>query len=179
MTRLAWLQARTQTLTSLAILAGLAVLAAITGVQLSHLYSSLVTHCQTGCDLATRRFLSHDHFLSQLFDVLAQLVPALIGIFWGAPLVARELETGTHRLAWTQTVTRRRWVVTKLALAGLASVVVAGALTLTVTWWSRSIDAVSTNQYALFDRRDVVILGYAAFAFAHASAASRSSALMM
>ena len=166
MTRFAWLQARTQTLISLAILAGLGVLAAITGVQLSHLYGSLVAHCQSGCDLAAGRFLSHAGFLSQLFDLLARVGPALIGIFWGAPLVARELETGTHRLAWTQTVTRRRWVVIKVGLVGFASVGVAGALALTVTWWSRAIDAVNANQYALFDRRGVVIVGYAAFAFA-------------
>ena len=166
MTRFAWLQARTQTLISLGLLAGLAVLAAITGVQLSHLYSSLVAHCQSGCDLAAGSFLAHDGFLSQLFDLLARAVPALIGIFWGAPLVARELETGTHRLAWTQTVTRRRWAATKLGLVGLASVVVAGAFTLTVTWWSRAIDVVNANQYALFDRRGVVIVGYSAFAFA-------------
>jgi len=166
MTRFAWLQARTQTLTSLALLAGLGVLAAITGVHLSHLYTSLVAHCQSGCDLATGRYLSHAGFLSQCFDLLARVGPALIGIFWGAPLVARELEAGTHRLAWTQTVTRRRWVVTKLGLVGAASVVVAGLLALTVTWWSRGIDKVNTNQYALFDRRGIVIAGYAAFAFA-------------
>jgi len=40
---------------------------------------------------------------------LVVAVPGLIGIFWGAPLVARELETGTYRLAWTQSVTRKRW----------------------------------------------------------------------
>lgn len=166
MTRFAWLQARTQTLTSLTILAGLAVLAAITGVQLSHLYGSLVARCQSGCDLAVNRFLSHDHFLSQAFDLLARVVPALVGIFLGAPLVAREIESGTHRLAWTQGVTRRRWAVTKLAVGGLVAVVIAATLTLTVTWWSRTIEAVGKNQYAVFDRRDVVLIGYAVFAFA-------------
>ena len=166
MIRFAWLQARTQTLTALALVAGIAVVSAITGVQLSHLHSSLVVHCQSGCELAVTRFLSHDRFLTQCFDLLARAVPALIGIFWGAPLVAREFETGTHRLAWTQTVTRCRWVLTKLGLVGLASIVIAATLALAVTWWSRSLDAASTNQYALFDRRDIVIVGYAAFAFA-------------
>src|SRR5262245_11880941 len=49
------------------------------------------------------------------------LVPALIGAFWGAPLVARELETGTHRLVWNQSVPRRRWLAVKLTVLGLAS----------------------------------------------------------
>ena len=41
------------------------------------------------------------------------LLAAVIGVFWGAPLVARELEQGTQRLVWTQSVTRRRWFSTK------------------------------------------------------------------
>jgi ABC-type transport system involved in multi-copper enzyme maturation permease subunit len=114
MTRFAWLQSRTQTLTVLAVLAALAVAAAITGIQLSHLYNSLVAHCHSGCGLATAQFLSHDHFLDHALDQLAQITPALIGIFWGAPLLARELESGTYRLARTQSVTRSRWLVTKL-----------------------------------------------------------------
>lgn len=166
MTRFAWLQSRTQTLTALAALAALAVAAAITGVQLSHLYSSLLGHCRSSCDLATDQFLSHDRFMDHALDVLAQVTPALIGIFWGAPLLARELETGTYRLAWTQSVSRFRWLVSKLALVGFASVTLAGLLTLTITWWYRALDTVTTNQYAVFDRRDIAPIGYAAFAFA-------------
>jgi ABC-type transport system involved in multi-copper enzyme maturation permease subunit len=165
-TRFAWLQSRTQTLTVTAALAALAVAAAITGVQLSHLYNSLVAHCHSGCELATMQFLSHDHFMDRTLDLLAQVAPALIGIFWGAPLLTRELETGTYRLAWTQTVTRSRWLVTKLGLLGLTTVTIAGLLTLTITWWYRALDTVATNQYAVFDRRDIAPIGYAAFAFA-------------
>ena len=47
------------------------------------------------------------------------VVPAVVGAFWGAPLVARELEAGTHRLAWNQAVTRTRWLTTKLAVTAL------------------------------------------------------------
>lgn len=59
----------------------------------------LLAHCHTGCGLATSQFLSHDHFVDHALDILAQVAPALFGIFWGAPLLARELETGTYRLA--------------------------------------------------------------------------------
>jgi ABC-type transport system involved in multi-copper enzyme maturation permease subunit len=165
-TRFVWLQSRTQTLITAAALAALAVAAAITGIQLSHLYSSLVAHCQTGCGLATSQFLSHDRFMDHALDLLAQIAPALIGIFWGAPLVTRELETGTYQLAWTQSVSRSRWLVTKLAVVGFAAVTLAGLLTLTITWWYRALDLVGTNPYAVFDRRDIAPIGYAAFAFA-------------
>jgi ABC-2 family transporter len=166
MTRFAWLQTRTQTLTVTAIIGALAIAAAVTGVQLSHLYNTDVAHCQTGCDFAVGSFLQHYTFLQQTLDILARAVPALLGLFWGAPLLARELEAGTYRLAWTQSISRSRWLLTKLGLGALATVVVAGALTLTITWWYRAIDHINLNQYNLFDRRDVVPIGYAFFAFA-------------
>src|ERR1039458_5140856 len=46
-----------------------------------------------------------DHLLRDL-SLAVILVPALVGMFWGAPLIAREMETGSFRLAWTQSVTR-------------------------------------------------------------------------
>ena len=166
MTRFAWLQSRTQTLVVAGMLVALAVAAAITGVQLAHLYASLVAHCTTGCGFASNEFSSHDQFFAHLLDVVAQVAPALLGIFWGAPLLAREYETGTYRLAWTQSVSRSRWLLTRLALGALVTVAVASVVTLTVTWWYRALDHVEANQYGVFDRRAVVPIGYALFAFA-------------
>jgi hypothetical protein len=166
MIRLAWLQSRTQTLIAAALLAALAVAAAVTGVELSHLYNTLVAHCRSNCDLATTQFLSHDRFMDHTLAILAQVVPALFGLFWGAPLIAREFEAGTYRLAWTQSVSRSRWLSTKLALGALATAAGAGATTLAITWWYRAYDKVGTNQYAVFDRRDIAPIGYAVFGFA-------------
>jgi hypothetical protein len=164
--RFAWLQSRSQALIAATLLAALAVAAAITGVQLSHLYDTLIAHCRTSCDLAANQFRSHDTFMDRGLDILARAVPALIGVFWGAPLLARELETGTYRVAWTQSVTRARWVLTKLAVGGLATAALSGLLTLTITWWYRAPDKVNTSPYEVFDRRDVVPIAYALFAFA-------------
>jgi hypothetical protein len=62
------------------------------------------------------------------------LLPALVGAFWGAPLLAREFERGTHRLVWGQGVTRMRWLTTKLA--GLAAAALAGgAVQAVVMYW--------------------------------------------
>lgn len=166
MTRFAWLQTRTQTLVTVAMVAALAVAAAITGIQLAHLYDTLVAHCQTGCDLAVNTFLSHDSFMNNTLDILARVVPALLGLFWGAPLLAREFENGTHRLAWTQSVSRSRWLVTKLAVGAGVSALVAGAVTLMITWWSRAPDKIGTDPFAVFDRRDIAPITYAVFAFA-------------
>jgi hypothetical protein len=65
MIRFAWLQSRTQTLTAAALVGGLVVVAAITGIQLSHLYTSLVAHCHAGCDLATSQLEPHDWFMAR------------------------------------------------------------------------------------------------------------------
>lgn len=166
MTRFAWLQSRTTILAGAGLLVVLAVAAAITGVELSHLYHSSVVPCRFGCDLVEQQFTNHDHFMNTLLDVIARVAPALIGLFWGVPLLARELESGTYRLAWTQSVTRSRWIVTKLAVGALATVVLSGLLTLAITWWYRSLDPLASNRYMIFDRRDIVPIGYALFAFA-------------
>jgi hypothetical protein len=114
------------------------------------------------------------------FASIAMLVmPAVIGMFWGAPLVARELEAGTHRLVWNQSVTRERWLATKLALIGGATALVAGALGLLLTWWADALNVAQlSGQEAegivgalrmdpvLFASRGIVPIGYALFAFA-------------
>jgi len=99
------------------------------------------------------------------------VLPALIGLFWGAPLIARELEAGTHRLVWNQSITRTRWLAVKLGLVGLAAVTAAGLGSLAVDWWSDPIDKTAFDQFPrmeplLFDARGIVPIGYAAFAFA-------------
>jgi hypothetical protein len=167
-------QLRTQALVVLGVLAVVAMALAVTGPHLVHLYNTTVRGCAThgDCPTVTSQFLLQDRFLQDLNPVVL-VAPALIGIFWGAPLVARELETGTHRLAWTQGVSRSRWILTKLVVVGLASVVVVGLLSLMVTWWSSPFDRIAGNAFspALFDRRDIVPGGYAAFAFALGAAA--------
>src|SRR3954452_21217260 len=120
MTRFVWLQSRVQTVTAAALLAALAITTGITGVQLSHLYHQLVAPCiaSTSCGTGVDQFLNHDNFLQGALMFLLRIAPAIIGVFWGGPLIARELETGTYRLAWTQGISRRRWVLTKLAFVG-------------------------------------------------------------
>ena len=78
----------------------------------------------------------------------------------------RELEAGTTRLVWTQSVTRTRWLVTKVAVVGAASMVVAGLLSLIVTWWASPLDRADMQVYSTFDERALVPIGYAALAFA-------------
>jgi hypothetical protein len=166
---LAWRQFRTQAAVVAGVLAAIAIVLAVTGPHLVHLYDTTVKPCASHGDCATAStlFIQKDRLLQQLGQVVL-VAPALVGIFWGAPLVARELETNTFRLAWTQSVSRLRWLGTKLGLVGLASVATAGLLSLMVTWWSSPFDRIADSPFSpsYFDRRDLVPIGYAACAFA-------------
>jgi hypothetical protein len=169
--RLTWRQFRIQTAAALAALAAAAIVLAITGAHLAHLYdTSGIATCKapSNCSALDSTFLSHEKLLHNLLGPLLLAVPALLGIFWGAPLVAREFETGSYRLAWTQSVTRTRWLAVKVGLIGLVSIAVAGLVSLMITWWSSPLDRVDMNRFApgAFDERGIVAIGYAAFAFA-------------
>jgi ABC-type transport system involved in multi-copper enzyme maturation permease subunit len=163
-----WLQSRSQTLVAAIALAVAAIALAVTGSHLAHLYDTTVARCAASgdCQAATQAFQGSDHGLQIGLNVLIVVVPALVGLFWGAPLVARDLEEGTFRLAWTQSVTRARWLAVRLALTGLATTAVAGLFSLMVTWWYSPLDRLSGSPFASFGSRDLVPVGYALFAFA-------------
>jgi hypothetical protein len=181
---LTWRQFRWQAITAAAALGAVAILLAATGPHMAALFSTAgLNSCATSCSKQTSNFLDSvaglDTGLFEAAIAVMYLVPALIGIFWGAPLIAREFETGTHRLAWNQSVGRTRWTAVKLGLIGAAAVATAGLLSLMIGWWASPIDHAMAlgNQFGMgnhfprlsplvFAARGVAPLGYAAFAFA-------------
>ena len=106
--------------------------------------------------------------LAGLLGPVLIAIPALLGMLWGAPLVARELENGTFRLAWTQSVTRRRWLSVRVALVGVAVLAVVAVASSLVSWGLAPIVAIDLNRFApsMFTARGIVAIGYAVFAFA-------------
>jgi len=168
--RFAWLQFRMQAAVAAVALAIVAVVLALTGPNLVHLYDSTIASCAAhhDCSAATTNFTAADGPLQVFLAFLLLVVPLVIGMFWGAPLISREFEAGTFRLAWTQGVTRTRWLAVKLGLGAVASAVIAGLLSLMVSWWSSQLDQVNANPFdsLRFGVRDIVPIGYAAFAFA-------------
>lgn len=168
MIRLTWRQFRTPAAVAALALLAVAVVAAVTWPDLSRAEQAMVSVCRRGgdCRAATAALARSRGALVNGFGTLVTLAPALAGAFWGAPLVAREVEVGTLPLVWTQSVTRTRWMLVKLAVLGTASVAVTGLLSLVVTWWTAPLDAAAATRYATFAQRDVVPVGYALFAFA-------------
>lgn len=171
MIRLTWRQFRAQAVVTAGLLIAVAILFAATRGQIDHLYTiynkaNAACKASSNCPGVSINLSKLDQLL-ELIGTALVAVPALVGVFWGAPLIAREFENGTHRLAWTQSVTRDRWLATKLGVVGLASVAATGLLSLLVTWWSSPIDRAHVNRFGsgMFGERNVAPLGYAAFGF--------------
>ncbi|RZS44348.1 ABC-2 family transporter [Herbihabitans rhizosphaerae] len=112
-------------------------------------------------------------YYGSLFAVY--LLPAVIGVFWGVPMVTREVETGTHSLVWNQTVTRKSWLANKMGFGAVAAMIAAGLLSAAVNWWASPIDTLAgldpASQFearlapVVFAARGIAPIGYAAFAF--------------
>jgi ABC-2 family transporter protein len=177
-----WRQFRPQAITAGAILLALAIALGITGAGLASDFNGAgLNACHAACGQDASNFLTTlrgSNYQKLFYGGIGvmYLAPALIGLFWGAPLIARELETGTYRLAWNQSITRSRWTLGKVGLGGLASAAFAGLLSLMITWWASPINTAqnygsgsspvsSRMEPLVFAARGVAPLGYAAFAF--------------
>ncbi len=131
---LTWRQFRVSGLVVLTALAAGIVVLAVTGPQLASMWREAGESFfdRLGVDTAKTTV-----FYAGTWVVYA--LPAVVGVFWGAPMIARELEAGTSRLVWTQSVTRTRWLATKLGVLSAAAAGV-GLTGLALTWWCAPID---------------------------------------
>ena len=166
-----WRRQRTETVIAAALLAAIAALLLPTGIEMasrfSHdgLSSCLGQNASFSCDDAINSFTTQYDGLNSLLAWFT-LIPGLVGVLLAAPFIL-ELETGTYRLAWTQSITRRRWVVTKLALAVGTALVAALALTVLMTWWHSPLVRLNGRMDAsVYDSEGIVVFGYTLFALA-------------
>jgi hypothetical protein len=165
---LTWRQFRTQAVVALAALSALAIYLVILGYQMRHAYTTDIVGCQpVGCASALHDF--EEAYGTQVALIGALLLggPALIGVFWGAPLITRELEEKTDRLVWNQSVTRTRWLGVKLTLLTLISTAVTGLYSLLLTWSASRYDHLIGERFGAltFASRNIAPIGYTAFAF--------------
>ena len=133
-----WRQHRATLLSVPALFGALAVFLLIAGLRIHHDYAVLTACHPFGsphCQARSSSFNGTDWTLANTFGILLLLAPALVGAFAGAPVLARELETGTYRYAWTQGYGRTRWAIAKLALIAVTVTAVAGAFSALWTWF--------------------------------------------
>ncbi|MEJ3748864.1 ABC transporter permease subunit [Actinomycetes bacterium KLBMP 9797] len=163
---LTWRQFRTQAAVTGAALLVVALGLVVLGVRIRASRDGYLAGCAGDCADALSRF--HLEWITRLLFIDAGLivVPGFLGMFWGAPLVARELEAGTHRLVWNQSVPRRRWLAVKLLVVGLAGMAATGLLSALLTWAAAPVDAVAGDRFTavVFGARNVVPVAYGGLA---------------
>jgi hypothetical protein len=169
-----WRQYRAQGAVGAAILAALAAALLLVGSAARSRVRALgVPGCQADCGEALDRL--HDDFHSiPPFIAALVAVPLLAGMFWAAPLVSREYEAGTHRLAWTQSVSPLRWIIVKIALIFGIAAAAALALGLVATWTLDPLSAAFGGRYnsTWYDTQGIVPVACMLFALAAGVAAS-------
>lgn len=178
MTRLTLRLARPTVLASVALIAVVTLYAVLTRRAMSlDLDTSGLNACAASggdCQALLRDFTDKFNVVLNSYRWVT-LVPVLTGMFWGGPLIAREVEQGTHRLAWTQSVSRGRWLASKLGIFLLGAAAVAASLTQVMAWWSAPIERVQDDfgrfNPDVFDFRGIVPIAYTLFAFALGAAA--------
>jgi hypothetical protein len=169
MTWLVWRQYRSQAAAAGALLAGLAALLLVTGVQMAtQWHSALVTCAATdSCGSLSSSLFLGNHAVGFLV-IMTLGVPVVLGMLCGAPLLAHEFETGTSQFAWMQSITRRRWLAVKAGWLLLGAAAVGGVVSGLVTWWSGPDNALEADGFSTgrFDIMGVVPVAYALFAMA-------------
>jgi ABC-type transport system involved in multi-copper enzyme maturation permease subunit len=175
MTWLIWRQHRLQAAVVLLALGALALLMLPTGLRMHDaLTENGLAECLSVHGLASSECVALDEAFSDRFSSLESLsaallfVPLFAGMFLGAPLVARELEHGTHRLVWTQGVTRLRWALGKIGFVTAAAVGVGSGFAILLGWWIEPLNAVNGNRLepGFFDMQGAVPMAYTVFAVA-------------
>jgi hypothetical protein len=178
---LTWRQHRKQALYTLI---GLALLAAVmipTGLSMRHTFveyglpdcvskqtnETFIQPIGETCGAAMHRFENAYNTL-MFVGILFLVLPLLVGLFWGAPLVAREVEHGTHRLVWTQGVSRRQWALVKFGTVGLVTIVASVIYGLGMSWWLTPLTETGMGRMwpLIFDMQGLAPIGYSLFAVA-------------
>ncbi|KDN83963.1 hypothetical protein [Kitasatospora cheerisanensis] len=165
---LTWRQFRTQALIGLAALLVLAGYLLLLGLDVHQAHRDTLAHCaaRPDCSGALAAFADRYRLRADLLGYLLLVLPAVLGVFCGAPLLAREFEAGTHRLVWNQSVTRRRWLAVKLAVVGGSCTLATLLAALLLGWATGPVAAVQGARFepVAFASHGPAPAVYAAFA---------------
>lgn len=165
---LGWRQQRTEAVLSATMVVLLAALFVPAGIHLASFYDHHdVGRCISGktfaCGQTLAAFGNRAGVLRSVLPWLT-LLPGLVGIALAAPIIL-DLEAGTYRLTWTQSVTRGRWIATRFSVAIATALAAAGLLAVLFTWYRAPLDHVFGRfDGTSFDLEGTVSLGYVLFA---------------
>jgi hypothetical protein len=173
MTWVTWRQHRLLLAGAAITFGAVAIYLVVGGFQIHTAYTAVAT-CRPVASSVCRQV--GDNFFGayqpgvSITEGVLQLLPALLGAFAGAPILAREFETGTFRFAWTQGIGRTRWVIAKLAPLAIILTAAAILISLLFTWYYRPLIEAGDNNGELFptvfDLSGVALAGWTLTAFA-------------
>ena len=172
LTWVAWRQHRLALAGVVVVLGGVSLFMLVNGLAMHHAYTSLGLNtcgkldspvCQGRLAIFQQDYSSWGDHLPHLLTFL----PGMIGVFVGGPLVARELESGTFRFAWTQGRSRVQWVVTKLLLLGVVLAALPLAFSALFTWWYGPFDAIAGRMapYGAYEVSGLIFAARTLFGF--------------
>jgi hypothetical protein len=171
----AWRQQRPATVAAAVLLAVAGLILVASGWHVTALArdSGLAACVAAGgdCQVLAEAFATRYRPILEPVSLLGGLLPVALGVLFGGPLLAREFEQGTHRLAWTQSVTRSRWLTARLAMATAVLVVIAAVAAGLLTWWWGRFDQLHISSRAALERGSLVPVATAVLAFCIAAAA--------
>jgi hypothetical protein len=171
---LTWRQHRAAIAAFAVVFVALATLYIVDGVRLHHAFAeSGLANCvgvtdDPGCASRRGEFISFSAGWLQYMGPLLTIGSGALGVFLGAPLVATEVERGTHQWAWTQRVSPTRWLAVKYALLAAVVAALAAGLGAAYTWWDRPIAEIlgPFGRFTVFDNTPLLLAVYSVFGFA-------------
>ncbi len=169
-----WRQHRLALGSVAALLGAVAVWMLISGLQMRSALSSFgLDSCTpltaSSCSTQEAVFISDYYSGAQTIVGALQVLPVLAGVLIGAPMVARELESGTFRLSWTQGCGRTRWLIARLVLVAVVLAAAAAAVSALFSWYYHPLLQLGQDSPLsplVFDLRGVAFAGWTLAAFA-------------
>jgi hypothetical protein len=132
-----WRQHRGLLVSVLVVFAAAVASMLVYGQRIHHDYA-ILRACRSAaspaCQGLSNYFNSTDWHLANYLQVALLAAPVLLAMFAGPPVVARDLENGTYRYAWTQGIGRVRWTVAKIAILGAVVTIAALVISELFAW---------------------------------------------
>jgi hypothetical protein len=167
-----WRQHRGMLAGVTAVLAAVSLFLLIAGLKVHHDYTALI-NCHpassNACAAMNLHFNSVDWTMGNTILILMNLAPVILGIFTGPAVLARELETGTFRYAWTQAIGRVRWTIAKLVLLAVVITILAWAFSQVFAWFFDpflGFEGMNVLAKTVFDTRGIDFGAWTLVAFA-------------
>lgn len=168
---LIWRQHRKQWFVLLSLLIIFAAIVIPSGLSFWHDYQHFSAACgqATSCspnDLRDAIFNTQlDGLIVNAVKLSLLALPFILGLFCGVPLLAKEYADKTNKLVWTQGISRKKWLTTKLAWILVVTSIYTGAFSVIATWFSKTGNLLNHDRFNVlaFNSQNMVPVAIAVF----------------